>query len=80
MTHVYQHYNMPVQVTINNVSGTTPYYLYICDPDLITCFYATSFDGAPFTYDIPSPWDTMNEFCVKIIGSDGCEATDCGST
>lgn len=71
---------MPVEVTINNVSGSSPFFLYICDNTLTSCFYATSFSGAPFTYDVPSPWDTMNDFCVKIIDDGGCEATDCGST
>ena len=71
---------MSVQVTINDASGSTPFYLYICDTGFTTCFYATSFTSTPFVYEIPEPWDTMNSFCVKIIGSDGCEATDCGST
>ena len=66
---------MAVQVTINSLTGTSPYNVYICDTTLISCVYlATINDGdLPFTIEVPAPYDTMIDFSVKIVDANNCE-------
>lgn len=68
---------MPVQITVNDVTGTTPYDLYVCDSGYTSCVYITTFASPPYTFDVPSPLDSLTTICVKIVDNNGCEITDC---
>jgi hypothetical protein len=47
---------MGVQVTINNITGQTPYDIYVCQVDGSGCFYISTIGPTfPYVFDIPSP-------------------------
>lgn len=64
------------QITVNSiVYAAESYNLYICDSGLLTCVYLATINNSdiPYTIEIPSPYDTMTEYSIKIVDSNGCE-------
>jgi hypothetical protein len=63
------------QITINSITATQGYNVYICDTTLVNCVYLATIDDAdlPYTVEIPSPYDTMTDFSVKIVDANNCE-------
>lgn len=68
---------MPVQVTISSLTGNSPYQLYVCDTTLTACTYVVTFAYPPYVFNLPAPYDTASEFCLKVIDADGCWITQC---
>jgi hypothetical protein len=66
---------MPTVVTINDVSGTTPYDVYICDYPPTQCIYVDRISSAPYVFEVPTLMLSFPEFTLKIIDSSGCEVT-----
>ena len=65
---------MAVQVTINDITGSTPYQVYICQPGNTGCFYISEItDGdLPYVFDIPAPYTNAESYLLKIIDNFGC--------
>lgn len=65
---------MAVQVTINDITGSTPYQVYICQPGNTGCFYISEItDGdLPYVFDIPAPYNNAESYLLKIIDNFGC--------
>jgi hypothetical protein len=61
-------------VTINSITGTQDYHLYVCDTTLVNCVYIDTFDNSdvPFTATIPSPYDAMINYSIKIVDNNNC--------
>jgi hypothetical protein len=70
---------MPIQTTINTLSGTSPFDVYICQFNLTGCFYIDTITSGdiPYTFIIPAPYDTAESYCVKIIDDLGCVISGC---
>jgi hypothetical protein len=66
---------MPTVVTINDISGTTPYDVYICDYPETQCIYIDRINTSPFDFEIPTIMLNFTEFTLKIVDSSGCEVT-----
>lgn len=66
---------MAVQVTINSVTGQSPYDIYICQSNGTGCFYITTVSTIPYVFDIPAPYDTSSSYMLKIIDSNNCVIT-----
>jgi hypothetical protein len=66
---------MALQVTINNITGVTPYDIYICQGDGTSCFYMTTISTVPYIFDIPSPYDSSTQYMLKVIDRNGCIIT-----
>jgi hypothetical protein len=49
---------MALQVTINDITGQTPFDIYICQSDGTGCFYMATISTTPYVFDIPPPYDT----------------------
>jgi len=68
---------MPITVTVNDVSGVTPVYIYICDcVNTLDCVYMGDSSTFPYSFDIPTPFDEQSCYIVKIIDSNGCIKTE----
>jgi hypothetical protein len=69
---------MPSELTVNTISGTSPYNVYICDDPITTCFYiATITDlDLPYVFTAPSIMNTLTSFNVKIIDDNNCMAIE----
>jgi hypothetical protein len=66
---------MAVQVTINSITGQSPYDIYICQSGGTGCFYITTVSTIPYVFDIPSPYDVSSSYMLKIIDSNNCVIT-----
>jgi hypothetical protein len=66
---------MAVQVTINSITGQSPYNLYICQSNGGGCFYVTTITTTPYVFDIPSPYDTSSSYMLKVVDANNCTIT-----
>lgn len=66
---------MPTVVTINNISGTSPYDVYVCDYPPTQCLYVDRINSSPYEFEVPSLLLSFSEFTLKIVDSSGCEVT-----
>jgi hypothetical protein len=64
---------MAVQVTINSITGQSPYDVYICQTGGTSCFYIATISSAPYVFDIPVPYDSSEAYMLKLIDNIGCE-------
>jgi hypothetical protein len=71
--------NMPNSVTISNITGTTPYELYLCISGGGPCYYIDYIESSelPFNFTVPSPIQSYNGYCLRVIDNDGCIITNC---
>jgi hypothetical protein len=65
---------MAVKVTISDITGATPYDLYICQVDGSSCFYIDTilYSELPFEFDIPAPYNTATQYMLKVIDNNNC--------
>jgi hypothetical protein len=63
---------MAVQVTINSITGQSPYDIYICQSGGTNCFYITTISSTPYIFDIPAPYNTSSSYMLKIIDTNNC--------
>jgi len=66
---------MAIQVTINNIVGQPPYDIYICQTGGTSCFYMTTINSTPYSFDIPAPYNTSSAYMLKVIDNNGCVIT-----
>jgi hypothetical protein len=66
---------MAIQVTINDITGVTPYDIYVCQGDGTGCFYMATIPTVPYVFDIPSPYDSSTQYMLKVIDNNGCVIT-----
>jgi len=72
---------MPTTITVNNITGSTPYDVYICLSGGSPCYYITSINSGDLPYDftVPKPIEMFPYYCMKIVDADGCIITGCTS-
>lgn len=66
---------MGLQVTINNITGQTPFDIYICQSGGTDCFYMATTSTVPYSFYIPEPYNTSSSYMVKIVDDNGCIIT-----
>jgi hypothetical protein len=66
---------MPNEITITNITGSTPFDVYVCDITNTLCVFITGLTSCPpsYTFTVPSPLDTSGSLLVKIIDDEDCE-------
>jgi hypothetical protein len=67
---------MSIIVDITGITGTTPFNIYICDSGFTSCFYVTSINTPTGSFTVPSPYDGLPSFGVKIIDGTTCSKTE----
>ncbi len=72
---------MAVEITINSLTGTPNYDVYICNTGFTFCVYYSTIDNGdlPYTFFAPPPLDNQTEVCVKIVDDNNCIITGCTS-
>jgi hypothetical protein len=63
---------MAVKVTINSITGQSPYDIYICQSGGTNCFYISTISITPYVFDIPAPYNTSSSYMLKIIDTNNC--------
>lgn len=66
---------MAIQVTINGITGSSPYDVYICQSNGTNCFYISTISTVPYIFDIPEPYNTATSYMVKVIDNNNCLIT-----
>lgn len=64
---------MIVNIDITNITGTSPYNLFICQNGESICYYIAQVDTLPYNFDIPPPINVESSLLLKIVDSEGCE-------
>ena len=68
---------MATIVTINSVtSGTSPYDIWVCDTCYGTCQYIDTTSTIPYSFTLPTIYETYLTYVVKIIDDNGCVYCD----
>lgn len=63
---------MPTNITINNITGTTPFDIYICDDPITTCIYVDTITSLPYTFVVPTIIDGQFSYNLKVIDELNC--------
>lgn len=63
---------MIIEVTINDITGQTPYDVYICDSGATTCIYVDTIISIPYSFDVPQSFSNLSSYGVKIIDNNNC--------
>ena len=65
---------MPTNININNISGATPFNVYLCDEFNITCVYINTIPSSslPYNFQIPSIMEGQVSFNLKVVDNNGC--------
>ena len=63
---------MPIDITINNISGASPYDVYLCDNPVSVCVYIDTVSSLPYIFQVPSLMSNDNDFNLKIVDNNGC--------
>ena len=66
---------MPNEITITNITGSTPFDVYVCDITNTLCVFITGLTSCPpsYTFTVPLPLDTSGSLLIKIVDFDSCE-------
>ena len=63
---------MPTQITINNLSGASPYDIYLCDNPITTCIYIDTITSTPYQFTVPNLMINFTSFNLKMVDNNGC--------
>lgn len=63
---------MPTTITINDITGTTPFDIYLCDDPLTTCVYVDTITGTTYSFDVPSIMDGQLSYNLKVVDDNDC--------
>jgi hypothetical protein len=63
---------MPIDITINNITGSSPYDIYICDDPVTTCIYVNTINSLPYQFEVPPIMSTNTIFNLKVVDNNGC--------
>lgn len=63
---------MPIDITINNITGTSPYDIYVCDNPVSTCIYIDTISSPPFQFQVPQIMSNNTIFNLKVVDNNDC--------
>ena len=66
---------MPTNITINTLSGLTPYNVYVCDSGNTSCIYVNTITDLdiPYSFELPGILNSLTTFNVKVVDSNNCD-------
>ena len=65
---------MPIDITVTDISGQTPFDLWVCDTGATYCVYAATINSVdlPYTFEVPVPFSSSIGVNLKIIDQNNC--------
>jgi hypothetical protein len=65
---------MPTNININNISGATPFNLYLCDQTNVTCIYIDTIPSSslPYNFQVPVILENNPSYNLKVVDNNGC--------
>jgi len=69
---------MPIDITINNISGSTPFDVYVCDTGMTSCVYVSTINSGdlPYTFGVPIIYANSTEFNLRVIDDNECQINE----
>ena len=67
---------MPTEITINTISGATPFDVYICDDPITVCVYIDTISTVPYVFNVPSLLDGQTSYNLKVVDNNGCSVEE----
>ena len=64
--------NMPTDITINNITGNSPYDIYVCDDPISVCIYIITTNSFPYSFQVPTILSSQTSVNLKIVDNFGC--------
>lgn len=64
---------MPKVITINNITGSSPYNIYLCENSTGgECVWLNTITTLPQSITIPLPFVNLTTYTLKVEDSNGC--------
>jgi len=65
---------MPTNIHINNITGATPFNIYLCFPSNTSCIYIDTIPLSSLPYDflVPSILEGELSYSLKVIDNNDC--------
>ena len=69
---------MPIDITINDISGSTPFDVYVCDTGMTSCVYVSTINSGdlPYTFEVPIIYANSTELNLRVIDNDECQINE----
>jgi len=69
---------MPTDITINDISGSTPFDVWVCDTGYTSCIYVSTINSVdlPYTFEIPPVYSSLSDFVVRVIDNNDCTSEE----
>ena len=69
---------MPIDITINNISGSTPFDVYVCDTGMTSCVYVSTINSGdlPYTFEVPIIYANSTEFNLRVVDNNQCQINE----
>jgi hypothetical protein len=69
---------MPIDITINDISGQTPFDVYVCNTGQTYCVYSATITSGdlPYTFEVPIPFLNSEGVNLRIIDDNDCQINE----
>lgn len=69
---------MPTDITINDITGSTPFDVWVCDTGYTACIYVSTINSGdlPYTFEIPPVYSSLSDFVVRVIDNNDCTSEE----
>jgi len=69
---------MPIDITINDISGQTPFDVYVCNTGQTYCVYSATITSGdlPYTFEVPIPFLNSEGVNLRIIDGNDCQINE----
>ena len=64
---------MATTITINSITGSSPFDIYLCDYPTTICIYIDTINTVPYSFNAPPAMEGQTSFALKIIDNNNCE-------
>jgi len=68
---------MPTTITVNSITGSTPFDVYLCMTGGTPCYFISSIDSGdlPYSFSVPTPIQELNGYDLRVTDAVGCIIT-----
>lgn len=68
---------MPTTITVSNITGSTPFDIYLCITGGTPCYFISRIDSGdlPYSFSVPTPIQDLPGYDLRVTDSVGCIIT-----
>lgn len=66
-------------ITVNQITGDSPFQVYLCLSGGTTCYFVDTITSSqiPYNFYTPTPIENYDYYCLRVIDNVGCVITQC---